>query len=416
MVFVGDSRRLATALEGDCGGPVQWPTPRVLAVTLVLTNTLRSDGPSNAEGAAVMTTTTTSAGETERDRHRAVSVTDRSAGAPANDDRTLAVVVVRAGELPVGAVQCASLARGRVLIAGTGTAAAFDELIEAGVASSGIGLEADPNDRIGIARIVASRFSEFPMLLFPCTPDGRDLAPLVAAEMARPMIPNCVSVSTDSVTAVRGGRAMVSITVTSPVVCTVQAGGSSDAAQLDAVGAPSFEVLDTAVGGTATGSNGAADRTDAVQTLAIHPPDSSTIDLVEARRIIGVGDGAGGAAGLATIEAVAPALGCAVGATRVVTDAGLLGHDRQIGTTGVVVAPELYIAFGVSGAIQHTAGLGDPDHVISVNTDPHCPMMHMADLAIVADAEATAQALLGLMGADGGAAAGGVGGGATAHG
>jgi electron transfer flavoprotein alpha subunit len=73
----------------------------------------------------------------------------------------------------------------------------------------------------------------------------------------------------------------------------------------------------------------------------------------------------------------------------VVTDRGWLSHSRQIGTTGVVVAPHLYLAFGISGAVQHTAGLGDPDHVISVNLEPHCPMMGLADLAVVADANET---------------------------
>ena len=77
-----------------------------------------------------------------------------------------------------------------------------------------------------------------------------------------------------------------------------------------------------------------------------------------------------------------------MGATRVITDRGWVGHERQIGTTGVVVDPRLYIAFGISGAVQHTSGLGTPDHIISVNTDPHCPMMQLADLAVVADANA----------------------------
>ena len=66
-----------------------------------------------------------------------------------------------------------------------------------------------------------------------------------------------------------------------------------------------------------------------------------------------------------------------------ITDRGWVGHDRQIGTTGVVVDPQLYLAFGISGAVQHTSGLGDPAHIISVNTDPHCPMMQLADLAVV---------------------------------
>ncbi|MCU1390297.1 MAG: Electron transfer flavoprotein alpha subunit, partial [Ilumatobacteraceae bacterium] len=80
----------------------------------------------------------------------------------------------------------------------------------------------------------------------------------------------------------------------------------------------------------------------------------------------------------------------------VITDRGWVGHDRQIGTTGVVVDPALYIAFGISGAVQHTSGLGQPDHIISVNTDPHCPMMQLADLAIVSDANAVVAALIEL--------------------
>ena len=87
-----------------------------------------------------------------------------------------------------------------------------------------------------------------------------------------------------------------------------------------------------------------------------------------------------------------------MGATRVITDRGWVGHERQIGTTGVVVDPTLYLAFGISGAVQHTAGLGDPDHIISVNTDPHCPMMQMADLAIVSDANAVLDELDRLLG------------------
>ena len=74
-----------------------------------------------------------------------------------------------------------------------------------------------------------------------------------------------------------------------------------------------------------------------------------------------------------------------------------MGHERQIGTTGVVVDPDLYISFGISGAVQHTSGLGRPDHIISVNTDPHCPMMQLSDLAIVSDANATLDELARLL-------------------
>jgi electron transfer flavoprotein alpha subunit len=91
---------------------------------------------------------------------------------------------------------------------------------------------------------------------------------------------------------------------------------------------------------------------------------------------------------------LATRLDASMGATRVITDRGWIGHERQIGTTGVVVDPRLYIAFGISGAVQHTSGLGQPEHIISVNTDPHCPMMQLADLAIVSDANAVVAELM----------------------
>jgi electron transfer flavoprotein alpha subunit len=80
-----------------------------------------------------------------------------------------------------------------------------------------------------------------------------------------------------------------------------------------------------------------------------------------------------------------------------VTDRGWAPRERQIGTTGVAVSPHLYMAFGIAGAVQHTSGLGDPVHIVSVNTDPHCPMMQLADLAIVSDANETLDALQALL-------------------
>jgi electron transfer flavoprotein alpha subunit len=88
------------------------------------------------------------------------------------------------------------------------------------------------------------------------------------------------------------------------------------------------------------------------------------------------------------LQRVAIALGASYGASRVAADAGWVPQDRFIGTTGVAVDPELYIAFGISGAVQHVSGLGQPDHIIAVNTDASAPMMAMADLAIETDARA----------------------------
>jgi len=111
-----------------------------------------------------------------------------------------------------------------------------------------------------------------------------------------------------------------------------------------------------------------------------------------------VAAGADGAAVMRLLADVAAELGASAGATRVVTDAGWMGYDRQIGTTGVAVSPGLYIAFGISGAVQHIGGLGTPEHVVSVNTDPSCPMTAMADLGIVADAPTVLAELAGRLG------------------
>ena len=135
-------------------------------------------------------------------------------------------------------------------------------------------------------------------------------------------------------------------------------------------------------------------------------PEPGVVDLAEARRIVGAGaglvpPGADGAAVMRLLADVGAALGASAGATRVVTDAGWMSYDRQIGTTGVSVSPELYIAFGVSGAAQHVGGLGSPEHVVSVNTDPSCPMTAMADLGIVADAPAVLRELAKRLGVSG---------------
>jgi electron transfer flavoprotein alpha subunit len=137
----------------------------------------------------------------------------------------------------------------------------------------------------------------------------------------------------------------------------------------------------------------ALERRPDATVLEVLEADAATIDLAEATRIVAGGAGLGDASAFALLESVGAAMGAAMGATRVVADRGDVAFKRQIGTTGVAVNPSLYVAFGISGAVQHTSGLGHPQHVVSVNLDRSCPMMAMADLAIVADARATLEAL-----------------------
>jgi electron transfer flavoprotein alpha subunit len=86
------------------------------------------------------------------------------------------------------------------------------------------------------------------------------------------------------------------------------------------------------------------------------------------------------------LASVGRSIGASVGGTRVAVDRGWLSPERQIGVTGASVAPDLYLSFGISGAVQHIAGLVRLTHTIAVNLDPSCPMMGLANLAIVADA------------------------------
>jgi electron transfer flavoprotein alpha subunit len=115
------------------------------------------------------------------------------------------------------------------------------------------------------------------------------------------------------------------------------------------------------------------------------PADPNTVDLSEAERIVSGGMGVGGPKGMEQLQQLAEQLGAALGGSRVVADRGWLANDRFIGTTGKIVAPKLYIAFGVSGAGQHVAGITGSETIIAVNTDRTSPLLNMADLGIVGD-------------------------------
>ena len=130
------------------------------------------------------------------------------------------------------------------------------------------------------------------------------------------------------------------------------------------------------------------------RTLRTLPPDPQTVDLTEAERIVSGGLGVGGPAGMETLSTLAEQLGATLGGTRVAADRGWLARDRFIGTTGKIVAPKLYIAFGVSGAGQHVSGIGGAEMVIAVNTDRTAPMLKLADLGIVGDLHAIVPILL----------------------
>jgi len=121
------------------------------------------------------------------------------------------------------------------------------------------------------------------------------------------------------------------------------------------------------------------------RVVKVEARESSGVSLQEAKVVVGGGRGVGSAAGFGQLEALATALGGAVGGSRVVTSLGWRPHTDQIGQTGLRIAPDLYIACGISGAIQHIVGCKAAKRILAINTDPESPIMTVADYAVIGD-------------------------------
>ena len=308
----------------------------------------------------------------------------------------LALIPVRDATLPAGAAEAAAECAGNVLLVGSGARVAASALAAARViATNGHStvrcLELGEFQPARWAATLASLLAHEPIVVVPAAPDGRDLAPRLAATLDRTLLAGAVQVSPERVVLARGGGlAMHTLTPPAAYIATLQIGvrgvdpaDSTDSAAIIELDAP--------------GTGSATDVQLDARVVEVIGPDPATIDLAEAGRIVGGGAGLTSAEQFDRLAALGSAIGASVGATRVITDRGWVPHERQIGTTGVVVDPQLYLAFGVSGAVQHTSGLGHPDHIISVNTDAHCPMMQLADLAVVADANEVLAHLVDLL-------------------
>lgn len=296
----------------------------------------------------------------------------------------IAVVPVRNGELPDGGDEAVGEAGGRVVLIGSDVAEAASGL--AGVAVDVFLAEVGAFAPASWAAQLADVLVDERVVVLPGSPDGRDLAPRLADRLDRPLLSGAIEARDGCVRLRRrGGLTVEVVSVDPPYVATLVPGVRGVRPGLDSARVVRLR-LD------------APREVEDAEVLEILPADPATIDLAEAARIVGAGVGLGSPESVDLLREVGLALGAATGGTRVVTDLGWLTEDRQIGTTGVAVDPRLYLAFGVSGAVQHVAGLGRPDHVVSVNVDPACPMSALADLAVVADAPATLRALARLLG------------------
>lgn len=292
----------------------------------------------------------------------------------------IAVLVVRHGVLPAGALEATSEAKGNVLVVGSNCSATLSELSP--FATHITMCEWGNFAPSAWAHALATHINHEQRIVLPASPDGRDFAAHLAQKLQRPLYAGALRMGTITIELVRwSGQAVETLVAAPEFVATLQVGVRSIEKVSGNAVITSLQAPENFTGNDA-------------EVVDVLPPDAASIDLSEAPRIICGGAGIQTSNSFHTLFNIAEELSASVGATRVITDRSWVEHQRQIGTTGVVVSPRLYIALGVSGAVQHTSGLGQPEHIVSINTDPHCPMMQLADLGIVSDANEVLPALL----------------------
>lgn len=207
---------------------------------------------------------------------------------------------------------------------------------------------------------------------------GRDLAPRVAARLGLGLISDCtdVEVKGDEVAFVRpiyAGKAFQTKKVSEGMIFATIRPNNIEKGEPDT--SRSAEI-----------SNVDVDITD-IRTIIkdVVKKTTGTIDLTEAKIIISGGRGVKSAEGFKPLSELAEVLGAAVGASRAACDAGYCDYSMQIGQTGKVVTPDLYIACGISGAVQHLAGMSNSKIIVAINKDPEAPIFKVADYGIVGD-------------------------------
>jgi electron transfer flavoprotein alpha subunit len=227
-----------------------------------------------------------------------------------------------------------------------------------------------------LAALIAERAPD--ILLLPASPDGKDVAGALLGLTDLPILVNGSGVEWSSdgpsvqmsvfggrlvtTSTFQGARGMILVRPASIVARPADAPGDVEEVQV----APERELAQ-------------------VQVTGRQAEAGAAVPIEEARVIVGGGRGVGGADGFQLIEALAAELGGAVGATRAVVDSGWVGYGQQIGQTGKIVKPALYVACGISGAIQHKVGVQTAGTIVAINKDPDAPIAEFADLLVVGD-------------------------------
>jgi len=283
------------------------------------------------------------------------------------------------GSATLNAVTAASELGGdiHILVAGSGCAAVADEAAKvAGVSKVVLVDDAAYANALAenSADLIVSLAGGYDAIIAPATTSGKNILPRVAALLDVAQI--------SEITAVVSADTFVRPIYAGNAMATVQ---TSDAKKVITVRSTAFAAA-AAEGGSATVENGSAAADSGLASFVGEElSQSERPELTAAKIVISGGRGMQSGDNFPLIEAVADKLGAAVGASRAAVDAGFVPNDYQVGQTGKVVAPELYIAVGISGAIQHLAGMKDSKVIVAINKDEEAPIFQVADYGLVAD-------------------------------
>jgi electron transfer flavoprotein alpha subunit len=232
--------------------------------------------------------------------------------------------------------------------------------------------------------VAAIKKTDAAALVASATSTGKDILPRAAGLLGAGMASEIVAVTGAKKfrRPTYAGNALTDVEVTTPVVvATVRQTEFPPAAP--AASAGTVEAFDA----------GAIDALGS-ELVALHASKSARPDLTEAKVVVSGGRGLKDAANFKVLEELTDLLGGALGASRAACDAGMVPNDLQVGQTGKVVAPELYFAVGISGAIQHLAGMKSSKVIVAINKDPEAPIFQVADYGLCATWESTVPPLI----------------------
>jgi electron transfer flavoprotein alpha subunit len=210
--------------------------------------------------------------------------------------------------------------------------------------------------------------------------EGRDVAARLSARVDRPVVANVVGLTLE-------GGELVSSHMVFGGTTIVRARFTGPGPGIFIIRAKSFEAVESSATAPEVVARPAPplEATDAARVVARHMEPRSGPSLDDAKVVVSGGRGLGGPERFALIEELAGLLGGAPAATRAIVDAGWAPYAYQVGQTGKTVTPDVYLAFGISGATQHLVGMKGANHIIAVNRDPEAPIMQVADLGVVGD-------------------------------